>query len=502
MRPTDRKQFLANVVDRYVRGGMDRRSFLRATAKLGLGAGALGLTSHLPFARGGFISPAAAQDIQWSPEMTNWLKEVAKPFAGQTIRLATESTPPSNAINSALKPYFTETTGINVEIEVLPLEQVLQKLTLDVASGLGTYDLYYLDQSWMASFSGDVVDPRERYEASKDLAMPGYDFDDFLPALVSGISMYNDIMVGVPYDIPIFIQMYRRDIYDELKLKPATTMAEFLSNAQAIQQAKGPDIYGTTGQMKSGHYSLECDWTAWLWGHGGSVFGPDDKFTGNDEQGLAAMEYWKQLKANMPPGVDGWTWDGQGQSVGQGIAGSVLSWGEFFPSWDDPANSKVSGLMEATVPPRANALRTPEQTGFNEIPGVGHQGGSSLAVSKYAKSPDAAWLFAQWATSKETQVYITTLGGGTGPTRASVYDDPRVKANAKPGIAGTTRHLDAVRETIANHMGSEPDLPQWAEISNDTIPVELGRYWAGEYPDAKSAMDAIKEKVDALVARG
>jgi multiple sugar transport system substrate-binding protein len=254
--------------------------------------------------------------------------------------------------------------------------------------------------------------------------------------------------------------------------------------------------------MKSGHYSLECDWTAWLWGHGGSVFGPDSKFTGNDEQGLAAMEYWKQLKANMPPGVDGWTWDGQGQSVGQGIAGSVLSWGEFFPSWDDPANSKVSGLMEATVPPRANALRTPEQTGFNEIPGVGHQGGSSLAVSKYAKSPDAAWLFAQWATSKETQVYITTLGGGTGPTRASVYDDPRVKANAKPGIAGTTRHLDAVRETIANHMGSEPDLPQWAEISNDTIPVELGRYWAGEYPDAKSAMDAIKEKVDALVARG
>jgi multiple sugar transport system substrate-binding protein len=238
MRPTDRKQFLANIVDRYVRGGMDRRSFLRATAKLGLGAGAVGLASHLPFARGGFISPAAAQDIQWSPEMTNWLKEVAKPFAGQTIRLATESTPPSNAINSALKPYFTETTGINVEIEVLPLEQVLQKLTLDVASGLGTYDLYYLDQSWMASFSGDVVDPRERYEASKDLAMPGYDFDDFLPALVSGISMYNDIMVGVPYDIPIFIQMYRRDIYDELKLKPPTTMAEFLSNARPSSRPK------------------------------------------------------------------------------------------------------------------------------------------------------------------------------------------------------------------------------------------------------------------------
>jgi len=497
MRDSDRKLYLASIVDRYAKGRMDRRSFLRAAAHLGLGAGALGLASRPSL---GFISPADAQEqIQYDQNMMNWLKQAAAPFKGQTIRLATESTPPSNAINSALKPYFVEATGINVEIEVLPLEQVLQKLTLDVASGLGTYDLYYLDQSWMASFSGDVIDPREKYESTPDLAMPDYNFDDFLKPLVDGISMYNDIMVGVPYDIPIFIQMYRRDIYEELGLKPATTMEEFLSNAQKIQQAKAPQIYGTTGQMKSGHYSLECDWTAWLWSHGGSIFGPDGKFTGNDERGIAAMEYWQKLKENMPEGVTGWTWDGQGQSVAQGIAGQVLSWGEFFPSWDNPESSQVSGLMEATVPPKAIALRTVQETGYGEIPGVGHQGGSSLAVSKYSKSPDAAWLFAQWATSKETQVYITTLGGGTGPTRSSVYEDPRVKANAKPGIAGTTRHLDAVRETIANHMGSEPDLPEWAELSNDTIPVELGRFWAGEYDSPKAAMDSIKEKADSIV---
>ena len=152
------------------------------------------------------------------------------------------------------------------------------------------------------------------------------------------------------------------------------------------------------------------------------------------------------------------------------------------------------------MPPAPNALRTVAETGFGEIPGVGHQGGSSLAVSRYSKSEDAAWLFAQWATSADTQVFITTLGGGTGPTRTSVYDDPRVKANAQRGIAGTTRHLDAVRETIDNHMGSEPDLPEWAELSNDTIPVELGRFFAGEYDSAKEAMDSIAEKVDDIVS--
>ena len=61
---------------------------------------------------------------------------------------------PSNAINSQLKKYFEEASGITVEIEVLPLEQVLQKLTLDIASQLGTYDLYYIDQSWAFRTAG------------------------------------------------------------------------------------------------------------------------------------------------------------------------------------------------------------------------------------------------------------------------------------------------------------------------------------------------------------
>jgi len=492
---SNRKRYLAEVTRRYVDGHMDRRDFLRAGAKLGLGAGALGL--GLGGRQGGLFPNALAQGVEQDPEMMKWLADAAKPFAGQTIRLATESTPPSNAINSFLKQNFIDATGINVEIEVLPLEQVLQKLTLDVASGLGTYDLYYIDQSWMAAFSGDVIDPREKYEADAALAMPDYNMDDFLPALVDGISMYEGIMVGVPYDIPIFVQIYRRDVYEELGLTVPTTMEEYLSNAQAIMEAKGPDMYGTTGQMKSGHYSLECDWTCWLWGAGGAIFGPDGKFTGNDADGIAAMEYWMKLKETMPEGVTTWTWDGQGQAMGQGLAGQVMSWGEFFTGWDAPG-SPTSGLYEAAVPPAASkALRG--DTGYGEIPGVGHQGGSSLAVSRYAKSPDAAWLFAQWATSYDTQVLITALGGGTGPTRGSVYDDPRILANAKPGIEGTTRHLPVVRETIANHMGSEPDLPEWAELSNDTIPVELGKFWAGDYDSPQEVMDEIARKVDDIV---
>jgi multiple sugar transport system substrate-binding protein len=495
MKDSDRKLYRAKIVDDYVKGRMSRRSFLRNASALGFGAGVLGSGLVRPFR----ATPALAQGLEPDPEVLAWVRDVSKPFAGTTLRLATESTPPSNAINSQLKKYFEEASGMKVEIEVLPLEQVLQKLTLDIASQLGTYDLYYIDQSWAASVSRDVFDPREQLAAKPDLAMPNYNIEDFMPALVDGIAKYEDRWVGVPYDIPIFIMQYRKDIWDEFKFEAPETLEQFYEQAKAITDAKGPTLYGTTGQMKSGHYSLECDWTCWLWGHGGSIFGPDGKFTGNDEAGLAAMEYWDRLVTTMPPGVHGWTWDGQGQSVAQGVAASMLSWGEFFPYFDDPNATKVSGLMEAARVPRPKALRTVKETGYGEIPGVGHQGGSSLAVSRNSKNPDAAWIFMQWATCYDTQVLITTLGGGTGPTRTSVYDDPRIIANRRVG-AGTTRHLDVVRATIQNDMGSEPDLPEWAELSNDTIPVRLGKYFAGEYKSAKEAMDDIAQAVNAIVA--
>ena len=100
-----------------------------------------------------------------SSEVTNWLKDAGKPFRGQniTIKYSTEATPPSVVLESLVADDFTAHTGINVEVEIVPLEQVLQKLTQDVAGGLGSYDLYYLDQSWMATFSRDTEDPRELY---------------------------------------------------------------------------------------------------------------------------------------------------------------------------------------------------------------------------------------------------------------------------------------------------------------------------------------------------
>src|SRR6202008_3655144 len=127
-------------------------------------------------------------------------------------------------------------------------------------------------------------------------------FDDFSKPLVEGLALYDGKWAGIPFDIPIFITMYRKDILEKHGLKPPTNFDEFTAAVKAITEAeKANGIFGTGLQAKSGHYSLECDWTAAVWGHGGSIFGKDKKFKGNDEQAIKGLQWYQEMLKNAPP---------------------------------------------------------------------------------------------------------------------------------------------------------------------------------------------------------
>ena len=503
-REHDKRTFVVDACNDFTARRITKRDFLRKMGMAGLGFSAFSgsmLGMGRPFGGLTGLGTTAAM-AQTPPDVEKWLKEVGGKYAGTKIRYSTEATPPSIVANQLAQEEFTKLTGIEVEVEIVPLEQVLAKATQDVQGQLGTYDLYYLDQSWMATFAPDTVDPTVYYKEMPELAMPDFDWADFSQPLVDGIAMYDGKMVGIPFDIPIFIMMYRQDILEKHGIKVPETMEEYMAAVQAITEAeKGNGIYGNTVQAKSGHYSLECDWTAFLWGHGGSIFNKDKMFSGNDEQGIKGLQYYQELVKNAPPAATTWTWDGEGQSIQQGEAAMVLSWGEFFPGFDSD-NSKVKGLMQAARPPMESpGRRSPSDAGYGEIPAIGHQGGSVIALSEYSKNKEAAWIFMQWACSKDVMARVSTLGGGASPMRLSSFEDPRVKEKAVVG-PGTTRHFDVVNWTINNAMGSEPDMPLWAELSNNDIPVELGKLLTGQDygGSAEACMNALAKTIDEKVA--
>ena len=137
MNEGDRKTFVANSAKAFAERRITKREFLRTLGIAGLelsgfAATMLGQPRSLP----GLSLPLAMADTSASPGMTNWLKDVAGKYKGTTIRFISEATPPTIVANQLAKDEFTANTGIEVEIDIVPLERVLQKTTEDVQGQL------------------------------------------------------------------------------------------------------------------------------------------------------------------------------------------------------------------------------------------------------------------------------------------------------------------------------------------------------------------------------
>ncbi|MFN3979426.1 MAG: ABC transporter substrate-binding protein, partial [Caldilinea sp.] len=188
MNEIDRQQrlWIAKQAEKVRKGRMSRREFIRAAALAGFGitsmrylSGCAAPTAPAPSAAQVAATVGPQSAVEPTSDVGKWLRDVGGQFRGTTLRVVSESTPPSRAISQIMQEEFIPLTGINVEWEQLPLDQVLAKISQDTAGGLGQNDIYYWDQAWIGRFVNDGVDPQELLQKS-ELAMPGWNFDDFL----------------------------------------------------------------------------------------------------------------------------------------------------------------------------------------------------------------------------------------------------------------------------------------------------------------------------------
>src|SRR6478672_12150765 len=146
----DKRTFVIDSANAYTAREISKREFLRRMGLAGIGFSSFGLAMLGGHRRGfGVAAPAYAEGLP--DNQAKWLKEVGSRYRGTKIRFTSEATPPTVVLNQ-IKKEFTDPTGIEVDIEIVPLEQVLSKAMQDVRGQLGAYDLYYLDQSWVAAF--------------------------------------------------------------------------------------------------------------------------------------------------------------------------------------------------------------------------------------------------------------------------------------------------------------------------------------------------------------
>ena len=394
-------------------------------------------------------SPALA--IDWA--------EAARPYIGTTINVVMQSHPITEITREMLDE-FTALTGIRVEREELARNALLQKQEIELASRTGAYDVMYIHPQVVHRYAGaDWAVPLNEFLRDSTLTDADFNYEDFLQSTRDGFTVDGDIF-GMPFNAESTALYYRTDIFDEHGLQPPTTWEELREVASQLHTpevpafltrgAKGPNIYTFAG---------------FLWSFGGQWVTEDNSPALDSDEAVRALEeYAGLLRAYGPAGAANYTHFDVYTDFMLGRAAMAFDatvWGPAF--FANPEQSEVIGNWDVTMVPAGPAGRFPAYATHG------------LMIPQDSDSKEAAWLFIQWFTSRDTQLEIALQGAADQP-RLSVYEDPAYQEQYGDLGNWLEVHLESIRESDPAYRATF--LPQWPQV-NDVVSTVVQEAVAG-----------------------
>lgn len=387
-----------------------------------------------------------------------------------------------------LIPQFEEETGISVEVDFTAYGGMLDRQLTEVSKpGNGDFDVI----AWVV-FSKNILasqgflTPLAQFLVDPKLTAPDYDIEDLVPAFVTtggkvgGAKGYLDgagaALVGVPFGAETSILVYRKDIFEEYDLSVPTTYDELLETAAFITE-NVPDMYGMASRGGNGAHGYLLH----LSPYGGTVL--DDNFVPalDSAEALAAANAFKTIVENSPPGSEA---NGFGEQVAaflQGDSAMYLDTYKVAAQSRDPEQSTIDGNV-------GYALHPSTATGCGS-----ETGGFAMGIPANSANKEAAWLFIQWMTKKETDVAIVEAGGDAG--RLSTFADPALQERF-PEYPVILEQL----ETCAA-LDWRPLIPQWGEV-NTILGEEMGAMLTEQKTPEEALANANARLLEALSRAG
>ena len=146
-----------------------------------------------------------------------------QPYAGTTIRVILAGHDWTNAIQPKL-PEFEAATGIKVEFESYPEDQLSTKLNVELASGGQYIDVFMcrpLQEVQRFIQNGFLA------EVNDLLAVEEFQSDDFITAAINGFA-YNGADDGKFYGVPLVTErqvlFYRKDLFEAAGIAVPTNL--------------------------------------------------------------------------------------------------------------------------------------------------------------------------------------------------------------------------------------------------------------------------------------
>ncbi len=336
-----------------------------------------------------------------------------KPYEGVSITVLCEGHPSSNAYEK-LKSQFEEETGITVNLEIIPYEELPQKVLLGFSQGSTDYDMVMNDRlSVQGYIDNNYITALDDYIANDKLNMY-YTPDDLVPA-------YRDSLVydGKTYGFPVYGEssflMYRKDLFEEYGLQPPTTMTELENCAKTIYEGTNGEIAGITMRGQQGIHAV-FTWSAFLWGYGGRYFDEDGKLELDSPEAIAGTQMYVDLLNNYgPAGYSNFGWQENRLLFQQGNAAMTIDATVNGAFCEDPNESEIVGKV-----------------GYAPVPSEtkdGYGGPGAFAVHGFYinnkvedRQKEAAFLFGSWAVSAKVQEESFKVEPHSGLTSVSAME--------------------------------------------------------------------------------
>src|SRR6476660_925562 len=483
------------------------------------------------------FTPSSLSKDQQTAEM-KWFIDAAKKLQAKgvnQISVVSETITTHEYESKTLAKAFEEITGIKVKHDIIQEGDVVEKLQTSMQSGKSIYDGWISDSDLIGThYRYGVIMPLSDYMAGggKQYTNPGLDVKDFI-----GTS-FTTAPDKKLYQLPDqqFANLYwfradwfaRKDLQDKFKAKYGYDLgvpvnwsayediADFFTND--VKELDGKKVYG---HMDYGKKDPSLGWRftdAWL-----SMAGTADKGIPNglpvDEWGIrvaadkctpvgasvarggatnspaavyALTKYVDWMKKYAPPQANGMTFSEAGPVPGQGEIAQQIFW---YTAFTAPM-TKAQAVINQDGTPKWRMAPGPHGPYWKDGMQNGYQDVGSWTFFK--STPDdrraAAWLYAQFVTSKSVSLKKSIVGL-TFIRDSDIHSDYFTKnADKYGGLIEFYRSPARVAWTPTGN--NVPDYPKLAQLWWKNVAVAV----TGE-KTPQAAMDSLASEMDQVMGR-
>jgi glycerol transport system substrate-binding protein len=376
-------------------------------------------------------------------EQLEWYRQAAEPFRDLEINVVSETITTHEYEANTLADAFEEITGITVNHDLIGEGDVVEKLQTQMQTGENIYDAYVNDSDligthwryqqvrnltdWMAGEGADVTDPMldlddfigTEFTTGPDGKLYQLPDQQFANLYWFRYDWFND-----PKNQEDFKAEYGYDLGVPVNWSAYEDIAEFFTGRDLSHMDVEGQVYG---HMDYGKKDPSLGWRftdAWMSMAGMGSVGEPNGFP-VDEWGIrvnddyqpvgscvarggatnspaavyAIEKYVDWLKAYAPPAAAGMTFSESGPVPAQGEIAQQMFWYTAFTA--DMVKEGLPVVNEDGTP-KWRMAPSPHGVYWQEGMKVGYQdaGSWTLMKSTPAERAKAAWLYAQFVTSK------------------------------------------------------------------------------------------------------